>query len=149
MSGHGVFPHHFVEIHASTSLKLVNHIHYFGVLQDCFHFRIMIDCLHGWVIFHFLFFLFLLSLCNFCKMTTHETTEFHKKFFKLRIVAILLHSFLRLGTHLCQNFDSSRILECSAKTWTLHYLLHKVCIHPLILCFLKTRCDILLNFFEA
>ena len=52
-----------VEIQTAATLQLMDNLHDFRVFHDLSYFNIIVDCLHNWVILHFLLLLGLLFLC--------------------------------------------------------------------------------------
>ena len=93
-------------------------LHDLWVLQDLPYFNIIVDCLHNWVILHFLLLLGLLFLCFFLlligqivKVVPAQGAKLHQELFKLWIVAVLLHGLLRLRAHLSQYLHGCWVLK--------------------------------------
>ena len=65
MAGNRISTSDIVEIQTATTLQLMDNLHDFRVFHNLPNFNIIVDCLHNWVILHFLLLLGLLFLLFF------------------------------------------------------------------------------------
>ena len=65
MTGDWISTSDIVEIQTAATLQLMDNLHDLWVFHDLPYFNIIVDCLHNWVILHFLLLLGLFFLCFF------------------------------------------------------------------------------------
>lgn len=127
----------------------MNDLHDFRVFQDGLDFWIVVDCLHDGVILHLFLLLFRLFVRNLVEVVPRERTELHQQLSELRVLSILLHGFLRLGTHFLQDFHGGRVGKRGHEPGAFHDFLHEARCQPLVLRPLQAVLQVVLNFIKA